>query len=101
MRNDFKRFTLVNKNLRERSTIDTDLVLETPDRIRKFSNLCIAELKMDGSSSGSQFKLAMRDNFCPEVRISKYSVGVAFMCGYLKSNNFKFKTLQINRIENV
>lgn len=101
LRNDFKRFTLVNKNLRERSTIDTDLVLETPDRIRKFSNLCIAELKMDGSSSGSQFKLAMRDNFCPEVRISKYSVGVAFMYGYLKSNNFKFKTLQINRIENV
>ncbi len=101
LRNDFKRFTLVNNNLKERSTIDTDLVLETPDHIRKFSNLCIAELKMDGSSSGSHFKMAMRDNFCPEVRVSKYSVGVAFMYGYLKHNNFKHKTLQINRIENV
>ncbi|MFI5170794.1 MAG: polyphosphate polymerase domain-containing protein [Chitinophagales bacterium] len=101
LRNDFKRFTLVNNSLKERTTIDTDLVLEVPGHKRIFSNLCIAELKMDGSSSGSRFKIAMRDNLCPEVRISKYSVGAAFMYDHLKQNNFKFKKLQINRIENV
>lgn len=101
LRNDFKRFTLVNKNLKERATIDTDLVLEIPGQKKIFSNLCIAELKIDGSSSGSVFKIAMRDNLCPEARISKYSVGAAFMYDHLKQNNFKFKKLQINRIENV
>ncbi len=101
LRTDFKRFTLVNIKMNERSTIDTDLVLTTPDNKRHFSNLCIAELKMDGSSSGSHFKIAMRNNLCHEVRISKYSVGVAFMYDAIKHNNFKFKKLQINRIENV
>lgn len=42
----------------------------------------------------------MRDNLCPSLRISKYSVGAAFMYEELKQNNFKFKKLQINRIEN-
>lgn len=100
LRNDFKRFTLVSKSLNERATIDTDLELEVPGTKRQFSNLCIAELKIDGSSSGSKFKVVMRDNLCPEVRISKYSVGAAFMYEELKQNNFKFKKLQINRIEN-
>lgn len=100
LRNDFKRFTLVSKKLNERATIDTDLELEVPGNKRHFSNLCIAELKIDGSSSGSKFKVVMRDNLCPEVRISKYSVGAAFMYDELKQNNFKFKKLQINRIEN-
>lgn len=100
LRNDFKRFTLVSKSLNERATIDTDLELEVPGTKRQFIKLCIAELKIDGSSSGSKFKVVMRDNLCPEVRISKYSVGAAFMYEALKQNNFKFKKLQINRIEN-
>lgn len=100
LRNDFKRFTLVSKSLNERATIDTDLELEVPGTKRQFINLCIAELKIDGSSSGSKFKVVMRENLCPEVRISKYSVGAAFMYEELKQNNFKFKKLQINRIEN-
>lgn len=100
LRNDFKRFTLVSKTMNERATIDTDLMLEVTGGQRHFSNLCIAELKLEASSSGSKFKLAMRDNLCPEVRISKYSVGAAFMYEHLKQNNFKFKKLQINRIEN-
>lgn len=99
LRNDFRRFTLVNKNMRERATIDTDLYLEIPGQNRHFSRLCIAELKLDSSSSGSAFKVAMRDNFCPEMRISKYSVGAAFMYDQLKQNNFKEKKIRINRIE--
>ena len=98
--NDFKRFTLVSKSMSERATIDTDLHFKTPDGERHLHQLCIAELKLDGSSSGSKFKVAMRENFCPEARISKYSVGAAFMYEDLKQNNFKFKKIQINRIEN-
>lgn len=100
LRNDFKRFTLVSKDMKERATIDTDLEFQVTNQTRQFSNLCIAELKLDTSSSGSKFKVAMRVNLCPEVRISKYSVGAAFMYDHLKQNNFKFKKLQINRIEN-
>jgi len=100
LRNDFKRFTLVSKDMKERATIDTDLEFQVTNQRRQFSNLCIAELKLDTSSSGSKFKVAMRVNLCPEVRISKYSVGAAFMYDHLKQNNFKFKKLQINRIEN-
>lgn len=101
LENDFRRFTLVSNSMRERATIDTDLRFKTPNGQMQLSNVCIAELKLDTSSSGSPFKLAMRDNFCPEARISKYSVGAAFMYSDLKQNNFKFKKLQINRIENV
>ncbi|HMX05801.1 MAG TPA: hypothetical protein PKE14_14095, partial [Chitinophagales bacterium] len=101
LENDFRRFTLVSNSMRERATIDTDLRFKTPNGQMQLSNVCIAELKLDSSSSGSPFKLAMRDNFCPEARISKYSVGAAFMYSDLKQNNFKFKKLQINRIENV
>lgn len=97
----FNRITLVNKNMRERATIDMDLFLEVPGSTQHFSNLCIAELKMDGSSSGSTFKAVMREMLCPEMRISKYSVGAAFMYSHLKQNNFKLKKLLINKIEHV
>lgn len=100
LNNDFKRFTLVSKDMKERATIDSELNFEVGGGKKHFSNLCIAELKLDTSSSGSKFKVAMRENLCPEVRISKYSVGMAFMYDHLKQNNFKFKKLQINRIEN-
>ncbi len=99
--NEFKRFTLVNRNMHERATIDTNLVLQITGEEKKFSRLCIAELKIDSSLSGSKFRLAMRDNFCPEMRISKYSVGVAYMYPEIKQNNFKSKKIRINRIENV
>lgn len=99
--NDFRRFTLVSNRMNERATIDTDLRFQTDGEEKVLRNLCIAELKLDSSSSGSPFKIAMRDNLCPEARISKYSVGAAFMYDHLKQNNFKFKKLQINRIENV
>ncbi|MBC8048240.1 MAG: polyphosphate polymerase domain-containing protein [Fimbriimonadaceae bacterium] len=99
LRNDFKRFTLISNDLKERATIDTGLVLMTGDGERIFSNLCIAELKHDASSSGSLFKASMRRNYCPEMRISKYSIGTAFMYPALKQNNWKEKKLRINRIE--
>lgn len=99
--NDFRRFTLVSNQMNERATIDTDLRFQVDGEEKVLKNLCIAELKLDSSSSGSPFKVAMRENLCPEARISKYSVGAAFMYEHLKQNNFKYKKLQINRIENV
>ncbi|MFN0275266.1 MAG: polyphosphate polymerase domain-containing protein [Chitinophagales bacterium] len=99
LRNDFERFTLVSNDLKERATIDNGLVLMVKDNKRVFEKLCIAELKHEVTSSGSLFKLAMRDNLCPEMRISKYSVGAAFMYDDLKQNNWKPKKLRINRIE--
>jgi len=99
--NGFRRFTLVNRNMCERATIDTDLVLQVKDEEKKFSRLCIAELKTDASLSGSRFRIAMRDNLCPEMSISKYSIGAAYMYPLLKQNNFKPKKIRINRIENV
>ncbi len=98
--NEFNRFTLVNNNFRERATIDTGLALQISGEEKKFSRLCIAELKIDSSLSGSAFRIAMRDNLCPEMRISKYSVGAAYMYPELKQNNFKSKKIRINRIEN-
>lgn len=99
LRNDFERFTLVSHSLHERATIDNGLVLMANSSKKVFEKLCIAELKHEAGSSGSAFKLAMRDNLCPEMRISKYSIGAAFMYDYLKQNNWKPKKLRINRIE--
>jgi hypothetical protein len=99
LRNDFERFTLVSNDLKERATIDNGLILMVNDDKKIFEKLCIAELKHDATSSGSLFKLAMREHFCPEMRISKYSVGAAFMYEKLKQNNWKPKKIRINRIE--
>jgi len=99
LRNDFERFTIVSNDLKERATIDNELVLMAKNESIRFNKLCIAELKHDTSSSGSRFKIVMRDNFCPEMRISKYSVGAAYLYENLKQNNWKPKKLRINRIE--
>lgn len=101
LKNDFERFTLVSNDMKERATIDTGLILITSSETKTFQKLCIAELKHDASCSGSHFKLAMRENFCPEMRISKYSIGAAYMYEDLRQNNWKPKKLRINRIEHV
>ncbi|MBC8173978.1 MAG: polyphosphate polymerase domain-containing protein [Chitinophagales bacterium] len=101
LHNDFKRFTLVSNDMKERVTIDTDLFIMANGGEKRFHKLCIAELKHDASSSGSLFKLAMRTFRCPEIRISKYSVGAAYLYSHLKQNYWKEKKLRINKIEHV
>lgn len=99
LRNDFKRLTFVSNDMKERGTIDTRLTLEAGGGQKEFQSLCIAEIKQNTMFSGSRFKVAMRECLCPELKISKYSIGTAYMYPHLKQNNFKPKKLRINRIE--
>lgn len=96
---DFKRITLVEKNYRERATIDTSLTLSHGDAQHYHKTTAIAELKQDRTASGSRFREIMRNHFARELRISKYCIGVSGLYPELKRNKFKPRHLAIQKIE--
>lgn len=96
LRNEFKRITLVNKNFKERCTIDFNLSFNTADKEIVLENLVIIEIKSDGRSSGSPLAIALRDARIKKCGFSKYCIGCTVTNPHLKRNNFKQR---IKRIE--
>lgn len=96
--NNFTRLTLVNKNFKERCTIDIDLNYKNENKNVNLKNLVIVEVKSEGNSNISALELALRDNRLKAAGFSKYCVGRAMTDSNLKRNEFKRK---IRRIEKV
>lgn len=96
--NRFSRLTLVNKNFRERCTIDLNIEFEIKNKTVPLDNLVIVEIKADGKSTASPLALALRDNRIKTSGFSKYCVGRSVTDPQLKINAFKPK---IRRIEKV
>lgn len=96
--NNFSRITLVNKNFKERCTIDFNLQFKTEDNFVGLNNLVIVEVKSEGSPSASPFARALRDYRIKTSGFSKYCVGRTVTDSSLKRNAFKHK---IRRIEKV
>ena len=95
----FTRITLVSHDLTERATLDIGLEASGNNKMVQFNNIVIAELKQDGIISGSQFKVALRMNNSIEQRISKYCICLSRTEPELKSNLFKPKHLNINKLK--
>ncbi len=91
------RITLVNKNLPERLTIDTDLLFCNMEKEESLSELVIAELKQE-KKQRSAFTDIMRCKRIPEISISKYCFGVIFLYEHIRMNNFKPKLLILNKL---
>lgn len=98
--NHFYRITLVDKDMTERITIDSNLEFHnlTTNRRLALDNIVIIERKRDGRSSGSPL-----DNILKELRIhpggfSKYCIGMAVTNPRLRQNKLKPKLRRINRI---
>ncbi|MFA9371897.1 MAG: polyphosphate polymerase domain-containing protein [Labilibaculum antarcticum] len=98
LENHFSRLTLVNKNFKERCTIDLNIQFKALDRIVTLDNLVIVEIKSDGKSNASPLGMALRENRIKTSGFSKYCVGRSITEPLLKQNAFKAKIRNIEKI---
>ena len=95
--NNFSRLTLVNKNFKERCTIDLNLRFKIDDKMIALENLVIVEIKSDGKSSNSPLALVLREQRIKSSGFSKYCVGRTVTDAALKRNAFKGKIRSIEK----
>lgn len=100
MYNLFRRITLVNNNMTERVTIDTDLRYKTESQEIKLPNLAIIEVKQERSRLKSPICKILKDLKISKVSFSKYCIGATRIFDDLKYNRFKEINLKINKLSN-
>ena len=98
--NHFYRMTLVNRDMTERVTIDTELSFHNPlTRLDKeFPDLCIVEWKKDGRVLNSFLERNLRDLHIHQMGFSKYCIGVATTTELLRLNRLKQKLRMVDKI---
>ncbi len=96
--NQFERITLVNRNFKERCTIDLNLQFKGTDKEIELENLVIVEIKSEGHSNMSSLALALRDHRIKASGFSKYCVGRTVTDHQLKRNAFKKKIRSIEKL---
>jgi len=94
---NYNRLTLVNRTSTERLTIDLDLEFLKDEKMQRFHNLVIAEVKQEGKYP-SPFSNLMKKLHIREGSISKYCMGIAMTYDHVKTNNFKPKLLNLKEI---
>lgn len=94
----FRRITLVNAALTERTTIDLDLRYEDVRSGRRaaIEGMAILELKQDGNIR-SRMKELLRDMRIPPLKVSKYCLATALTVEDIKKNRFKLKLRDIEK----
>ena len=94
----FSRITLTDKSFSERLTIDTNLSALNGSVSKVFDQLVISEIKQKKYNPKSNFVQILRDFKIPEIRFSKYCMGMLQVNKGIKYNRFKPKLLQLNKI---
>lgn len=97
LNNNFSRITLVNKNFKERCTIDFNIQFKTSTNDVSLDKLVIVEVKTEGSPSTSPLALALRNQRIKTSGFSKYCVGRTVTDSSLKRNAFKQKIRMIEK----
>ena len=95
---NFTRLTFVDKHHKERLTIDTNLSVKNGVTSKLFDQLIIAEIKQNKYKANSEFIQIIRDMKIPEMRFSKYCMGMVHVNNDIKYNRFKPKLLYINKL---
>jgi hypothetical protein len=95
----FSRITLVNRNNKERLTIDIDITFKGKDKIVSYPKIVIAEIKQDNLCC-SPFNSIMKKNHIRTKSISKYCFGLISIKEHIKMNNFKHKLMAIKKLYN-
>lgn len=98
--NHFYRITLVNKDMTERITIDTEIEFHNfqTDIRTKLDNLAIIEWKRDGLSEKSGLLKLLRQLRIQESGFSKYCIGMALTNPSLKQNRVKPRLRRIEKV---
>lgn len=94
----FNRITLVDLEFNERLTIDTNLTVQNGTDHKIFENLVISEIKQNKYNPKSPFIKILRNKKIPEMKFSKYCMGLIHVNKGLKQNRFKPKLNAINKI---
>ena len=95
--NDFSRITLVNKNFKERCTIDLNIQFKYLTTNIVLDQLVILEIKSEGNYNNSPLAIALREERIKKSGISKYCIGRAIVDPQLKQNRFKEKVIRIDK----
>ena len=97
----FQRITLVNPDLTERITIDTNLTFKNfrTGLSTSLLDAVVIELKQEGRSA-SEMKRILLDHRVKPARISKYCIAVTLTDPSARSNRFKVKVRQIEKTIN-
>jgi hypothetical protein len=98
--NNFSRLTFVNKNFKERCTIDMNLRFEFANKTIPLEDLVIVEIKSDGKVDNSPLASALFEQRIKPSGFSKYCVGRTLTNGALKRNAFKEKIRGIEKTIN-
>ena len=96
--NKFNRITLVNKQAKERLTIDLGLQFKMSSSSKKFKNLVIIEVKQERFDRTSPVVKSLKEKGINPYSMSKYCIGMTNIYPKLKYNHFKRKILKINKI---
>lgn len=96
--NSFSRITLVNQELKERLTIDTNLSFEINGKTKNLPEIVIAEVKQERVSRNTPLVSKLKDLQIRPTRMSKYCIGCVFLKENLKYNTFKEKMLKIDKL---
>ena len=94
----FSRITLADNSFNERLTIDTNLSVKNGISSKIFDQLAVSEIKQKKYDPKSDFIQILRDLKIPEMRFSKYCMGMLHVYKEIKYNRFKPKLLRINKI---
>jgi len=99
--NRFSRFTLVDKVLRERVTVDFNLTFTDNVHNMKLGRLVIIEVKQNLADRQSAIFKVLKKHAIRPVSISKYCLGISILNKNAKFNNFKKTILMIKKISHV
>lgn len=97
--NNYRRITLVGRNINERLTIDLDLSFHRKGEKSDMKHLVIAELKQAKVNRSSPFFQIMKTNAIRPFRLSKYCIGIIQLVPDVKYNRFKKKLLKIAKLK--
>jgi len=89
--NSFSRITLVNKNFKERCTIDLNLQFKAGFNEQNVENLVIVEIKSERKTEASSLADALKAQHIHASGFSKYCIGRALTDPSLKRNRLKQK----------
>lgn len=94
----FTRFTLINRKMVDRCTLDTGLRIRRGDREVHFPDLVICEVKQDKQRRDNDLIRIFERRHIAPVGLSKFCLGVIHLVPGQKTNRFKPKLLRLNRI---
>lgn len=98
--NKFNRITLVNKEEQERVTLDFNLSFKSDTETIQYDDLAVIEAKQAALSRSSAIFECLKSIRVNPYRISKYCIGMSALRADVKTNRFKEKLREINKITN-